>query len=148
MWNKKTQEEEKPYGVPARETMGVSITKGSNKMGYIGESIIVKGELSGNEDLTVDGKVEGKIELKDHNLTIGAAGKVLAEICAKTVTVTGEVNGNVVADEKIEITSTGKVKGDLVAPRVTIADGAQFKGSVDMGKHDASEYGHIEKMDE
>jgi cytoskeletal protein CcmA (bactofilin family) len=99
----------------------------------LGSSLIIKGEVSGSEDLTVDGRVEGRIDLKDHNLTIGANGKVHAEIHARNITVIGEVTGNVTADEKVDLTDTAKVVGDIKAPRIAISDGAQFKGSVEMG---------------
>jgi cytoskeletal protein CcmA (bactofilin family) len=90
--------------------------------------------LSGNEDLTIEGTVEGKIELKDHNLIVGSTGKIQAEVHAKAVNIQGEVQGNVRAEDRIEIATSGTVKGDLVAPRIIIADGARFKGSVDMEK--------------
>lgn len=100
----------------------------------IGKSICIKGELSGNEDLTIEGTVEGKVSLKDHNLVVGATGKIQAEIHAKAVTIQGEVHGNVHAEDRIELATSGTVKGDLVAPRIVIADGARFKGTVDMDK--------------
>ncbi|MDX1387715.1 MAG: polymer-forming cytoskeletal protein [Acidobacteriota bacterium] len=98
----------------------------------IGQSIQIKGELTGNEDLTIEGKVDGKIDLKDHNLTIGANGKIKAEIAAKTVVIIGEVIGNIVAHDKVEIAESGSVRGDIIAPRVVLADGSRFKGSIDM----------------
>lgn len=98
----------------------------------IGQSILIKGELSGNEDLTIEGKVEGKIELKDHNLIIGANGNIKAQIMAKSITVHGEVLGNVTATEKVEIKEKGKLRGDIISPRVIVNDGAFFKGGVDM----------------
>jgi len=100
----------------------------------IGQSIFISGELSGNEDLTIEGRVEGRIELRDHNLVIGPKGKIQAEIHAKTVTVHGEVVGNVRGDDRVEISNSGTVRGDIHAPRIIIADGARFKGSVDMEK--------------
>ena len=98
----------------------------------IGKSVIIKGELNGSEDLTVEGQVEGKIELKDHVLTIGPNGKIKAQVFAKALIVLGEVHGNVTATDKVEIRDGGSVDGDIVAPRVAIADGAHFRGSVDM----------------
>jgi len=100
----------------------------------IGGSLFIKGEVSGSEDLTVEGHVEGKIDLKEHHLAIAQTGRVNAEIHAKTVTILGEVTGNVHADEKVEIAESGRLMGDLYAPRVAISDGAQFRGSVDMGR--------------
>ena len=100
----------------------------------IGKSVVIKGELSGSEDLTIEGQVEGKIELKDHLLTIGPNARIKAQVFAKTVIVLGEVNGNVSASEKVEIRDGGSVDGDIVSPRVAIAEGAHFRGSVDMQK--------------
>jgi cytoskeletal protein CcmA (bactofilin family) len=98
----------------------------------IGKSVVIKGELNGSEDLTIEGHVEGKIELKDHVLTIGPNGKIKAQVFAKSVIVLGEVNGNVTASEKVDIRDGGSVDGDIVSPRVAIAEGAHFRGSVDM----------------
>ena len=98
----------------------------------IGKSVVIKGELNGSEDLTIEGHVEGKIELKDHVLTIGPNGKIKAQVFAKAVIVLGEVNGNVTATEKVDIRDGGSVDGDIVSPRVAIAEGAHFRGTVDM----------------
>ena len=104
----------------------------------IGKSVIIKGELTGNEDLTIDGHVEGTIQLKEHVLTIGANGRIKAQVFAKTVVVLGEVTGNVTASEKVDIRENGSVDGDIVAPRVSIAEGAHFRGSVDMQRKAAA----------
>ena len=98
----------------------------------IGQSVIVKGELTGSENLVIDGQVEGMIELRQHVLTIGPSGKIKAEVTAKSVVVLGHVVGNIIATEKIEICEDGSVDGDIAAPRVGIAEGAHFKGSIDM----------------
>jgi len=98
----------------------------------IGPSVHIKGTLSGREDLTVDGRVEGKITLRDHVLTIGANGHIEAELQAKAIVVHGKVVGNVIAEHRVEIAASGTVTGDIRAPRVSIADGAMFRGSVDM----------------
>ena len=98
----------------------------------IGKSVVIKGELNGSEDLTVEGQVEGKIELRDHVLTIGANGRIKAQVIAKAVVVLGEVHGNVTASEKVDIRDGGSVDGDIISPRVAIAEGAHFRGSVDM----------------
>ena len=98
----------------------------------IGKSVVIKGELSGSEDLTIEGHVEGKIQLKENVLTIGPNGKIKAEVFAKAVIVLGEVVGNVTASEKVDIRDNGSVDGDIVSPRVAIAEGAHFRGSVDM----------------
>jgi cytoskeletal protein CcmA (bactofilin family) len=98
----------------------------------IGKSVVIKGDLQGSEDLTIEGQVEGTIELKDHVLTIGPNGRIQAKVFAKTVIILGTVHGNVTASEKVDIRDGASVDGDLVAPRVGIAEGAQFHGSVDM----------------
>src|SRR5258708_40186817 len=98
----------------------------------IGKSVIIKGELNGSEDLTIEGHVEGTIQLRDHVLTIGPNGRIKSQIFAKAVIVLGEVNGNVSASDKVDIRENGSVDGDLIAPRVAIAEGAHFRGSVDM----------------
>jgi cytoskeletal protein CcmA (bactofilin family) len=100
----------------------------------IGKSVVIKGELNGSEDLTIEGHVEGKIELRDHVLTIGPNGKIKAELFAKSVVVLGEVIGNVSASEKVDIRENGSVEGDITSPRVAIAEGAHFRGSVDMAQ--------------
>jgi cytoskeletal protein CcmA (bactofilin family) len=98
----------------------------------IGKSVVIKGELSGSEDLTIEGNVEGRIELKENILTIGPNGKIRAEVFAKAVIVLGEVTGNVTASEKVDIRDNGSVDGDITSPRVAIAEGAHFRGAVDM----------------
>ena len=103
----------------------------------IGKSVVIKGELNGSEDLTIEGHVEGKIELKDHVLTIGPNGKIKAQVLAKSVIVLGEVNGNVTATEKVDIRDGGSVDGDIISPRVAIAEGAHFRGTVDMQRKNA-----------
>jgi cytoskeletal protein CcmA (bactofilin family) len=100
----------------------------------IGKSVVIKGELNGSEDLTIEGHVEGKIELRDHVLTIGPNGRIKAELHAKSVVVLGEVIGNVSASEKVDIRENGSVEGDITSPRVAIAEGAHFRGSVDMAQ--------------
>jgi len=117
--------------VPRRETQPME------KIVNIGQSVQIKGELTGNEDLTIEGMVDGKILVKDHNLTIGANGRIKAEVHAKTVVVVGQVNGNITADDKVEIAPSGSVEGDIRAPRVAISDGARFRGSIDMERDKA-----------
>jgi cytoskeletal protein CcmA (bactofilin family) len=104
----------------------------------IGKSVVIKGELSGSEDLTIEGHVEGRIDLKDNVLTIGPNGKIKAEVFAKSVVVLGEVTGNVTASEKVDIRDNGSVDGDIASPRVAIAEGAHFRGSVDMQRQGAA----------
>jgi cytoskeletal protein CcmA (bactofilin family) len=120
---------------PSRDFIAAPARAGASKnegIVNIGQSICIRGELTGDEDLTIEGKVDGKIDLKEHNLTIGPNGRIQAEVGAKSVLIRGEVTGNISAQEKIELAETGRVNGDMVAPRIVIADGARFKGSVDM----------------
>jgi cytoskeletal protein CcmA (bactofilin family) len=98
----------------------------------IGQSVKIKGTLIGKEDLTIDGKVEGKIQLEEHKLTIGENGVIQAEVQAKNIAIHGRLDGDVSADDKVEISATGSVRGDIRAPRVAILDGATFKGGIDM----------------
>ena len=104
----------------------------------IGKSVVIKGELNGSEDLTIEGHVEGTIQLRDHVLTIGPNGKIKAQVFAKSVIVLGEVTGNVTASDKVDIRDNGSVDGDIVSPRVAIAEGAHFRGSVDMQRKGAA----------
>jgi len=104
----------------------------------IGKSVVIKGELNGSEDLTIEGQVEGTIQLKEHVLTIGPNGKIKAQVFAKSVIVLGEVTGNVTATEKVDIRDKGSVDGDIILPRVAIAEGAHFRGSVDMQRKAAA----------
>ena len=104
----------------------------------IGKSVVIKGELNGSEDLTIEGQVEGTIQLRDHVLTIGPNGKIKAQVFAKSVIVLGEITGNVTASEKVDIRDKGSVDGDIVSPRVAIAEGAHFRGSVDMQRKTAA----------
>ena len=104
----------------------------------IGKSVVIKGELNGSEDLTIEGHVEGTIQLRDHVLTIGPNGRIKAQVFAKSVIVLGEVTGNVTASDKVDIRDNGSVDGDIISPRVAIAEGAHFRGSVDMQRKGAA----------
>ena len=119
-----------PVGAPApRSDVRTNMEK---DIVNIGKSVVIKGELNGSEDLTIEGHVEGTIQLRDHVLTIGPNGRIKAQVFAKAVIVLGEVTGNVTASEKVDIRDNGSVDGDIVSPRVAIAEGAHFRGSVDM----------------
>jgi cytoskeletal protein CcmA (bactofilin family) len=117
---------------PARPQPVASADRGLERTVNIGKSVVIKGELSGSEDLTIEGQVEGKIELRQNVLTIGPNGKIKAQVFAKSVVILGEVTGNVTASEKVDIRDNGAVDGDIAAPRVAIAEGAHFRGSIDM----------------
>ena len=98
----------------------------------LGTSVVIKGELSASEDLTLCGHLEGSVRLPDHTLTIGANAEVKAEILAKTVIILGAVTGNVTATERLDVRSTGAVIGDVASPRLVIADGGTLRGKVQM----------------
>jgi cytoskeletal protein CcmA (bactofilin family) len=101
--------------------------------------MVVKGELSGKEDLTVEGQFEGTIDVPENTVTVGAQGQVKSEIRARHVVVHGSVSGKIAAREKIDIRRTGNVIGDLVAAGVAIEDGAYFKGSIEILREGKSE---------
>ena len=100
----------------------------------LGPSLHVKGEISGNEDLLIDGSVEGLIQLDERKLTVGATAKLTADIIAREVVVYGSVKGNLRAKDRIEIKKDGSVNGDLTTARISIEDGAYFKGSIEIDK--------------
>lgn len=114
-----------------RNNPGTDVTSAAARFG---SSLIFKGDLSGDEDLVIEGQFEGKIDLENQNLVIEPGSKVKAEIRVKNITINGEVAGNVHASGKVFISQEGQMKGDINAPRVSIMDGAQFKGSVKMEK--------------
>ena len=96
----------------------------------LGKSVMIKGELSGSEDLTLYGRMEGSVRLPEYTLTIGPDADIQAEISAKTVVIMGGVTGNVVAGERVEIRATGSVTGDIASPRFAIQDGGCMRGKV------------------
>jgi len=102
----------------------------TREVAHIGKSVIIKGELSGSEDLYLDGEVEGSIELKQHSVTIGPNGRAKAKITAKSIVIEGKVDGNIVGSERVEVCSTAVVHGDIATKRIVIAEGGSFRGSV------------------
>jgi len=98
----------------------------------IGPSIFIKGDLTGEEDLVIEGRVEGKVDLKQNNVTVGKNGKVRADVFGRVVIIEGEVNGNVFAREQAILRQSGEIRGNITAPRVVLEDGSRFKGSIDM----------------
>ena len=123
---------------PARRPGGEAARSIERDVVNIGKSVVIKGELNGSEDLTIEGQVDGKIELRQHVLTIGPNGKINAEVFAKSVIVLGEVTGNITSTDKVNIRENGSVDGDITAPRVAIAEGAHFRGSIDMQRSKAT----------
>jgi len=119
-----------------------SEARNSGKPATIGQSVQIKGELMGQEDLIIDGKIDGKINVEGHHLTIGANGHINAEVHAKSVQINGKVTGNITADDKVEISPSGSVQGDITSPRVALADGSSFKGSIDMARKNSGATGN------
>jgi cytoskeletal protein CcmA (bactofilin family) len=101
---------------------------------HIGKSVVVKGELSGSEDLYLDGEVEGSIELRGNSLTVGPNGRVRANVHAKDVVVHGKVDGNIRGTERVELKKSAVLNGDIATQRIVIEDGAYFKGAIDIQK--------------
>jgi cytoskeletal protein CcmA (bactofilin family) len=100
--------------------------------GLIGKAIRIKGELHGEEDLIIEGKVEGTISLKKNHLILERSAVITAHVEVQNVTIKGQMNGNTSASDKVEITADAKIVGDIRAPRLVMAEGAKFKGSVEM----------------
>ena len=150
MWNRRKDEEFaiKPASAPptssalAKEGIPMSTLPGrtnephfDNPRGgsaVLGKSVIVKGQIFSREDLTIDGEVEGTVELQEHRLTVGPNGKVIAGIKAREVVVLGTIHGNVETTDKIDIRKDAKLLGDIKTARVVIEDGAYFKGNIDI----------------
>ncbi len=116
--------------------------EGRGDMANIGKSITIAGDLTGEEDLVIEGKVEGKVTLPNSQLTIGANGTIKAEVQAKSVVVIGRVSGNVRGTERVEIQATGIVEGDVVAPRLIVAEGAVLNGSIQMSAKPGAAVAH------
>ena len=133
MW--KQDESAKPLGASkdsAAARAPADTKPGANVVMDLGKSVVIKGELSASEDLTLYGQMEGSITLPDHTLTIAPHADIKAAINANTVVVLGAVTGNVTARERVEIQTTGSVAGDVTSPRLAIADGGCLSGTVQM----------------
>lgn len=119
-------------GTPSQpETRPVTAVSGGAKAS-IGATILIKGDVTGDENLHIEGKVEGTVSLASHELVVGKSGKVHADITAKLIRIDGEVQGDITGKEKVIISATGNVRGNIVTPRMSLEDGAKFKGSIDM----------------
>ena len=121
---------------PKSTTSIPSSTSMSRSTAVIGATVHIKGDITSEENLIIEGQVDGTISLKGHELIIGQSGKANANITAKVIKVDGQVEGDLVGKEKIVISKTGNAKGNIVAPTVILEEGGKFKGSIDMG-HDA-----------
>jgi cytoskeletal protein CcmA (bactofilin family) len=151
MWNRRKEEEQtlKPASAPptsselAKEGIPMSTLPGRHSIephvephrggqAVLGKSVIVKGQILSREDLTIDGEVEGTVELQEHRLTVGANGRLTASVKAREIVVLGTVHGNVETTDKIEIRKDAKLVGDIKTARIVIEDGAYFKGNIDI----------------
>ena len=155
MWNRRKEEEPAPRTTSAPPTSSEPAKEGTpmsslpsrpteprsdvvrGGAAIIGKSVVLKGQIYGREDLTIDGEVEGTVELQEHRLTIGPNGKVVATIKAREIVVLGTVQGNIETREKIDIRKEAKVVGDIRTARIVIEDGAYFKGSIDIVRAEA-----------
>jgi cytoskeletal protein CcmA (bactofilin family) len=127
MWKKPKDENPKPKSPP----LGKSPIEQLKEQAVIGPSTSIKGELSGEEDLMIQGRVEGKIDLRKNNVTVGRNGHIKGDIYGKIISIEGQVQGNLFGEEKVVIRESGVVHGNMRTPRFSLEDGAQFKGSID-----------------
>ncbi len=128
MWEKKEDETAKPESPP----LGKSPVEQLKELTIIGPSIRIKGTLSGKEDLIIQGRVEGKIDLKKNNITVDKSGRITGDIYGKSITIEGEVEGNLFGEKKIVLQPSGVVRGNMRSPAVHLEEGAKFKGNIDM----------------
>ena len=156
MWNRRKEDEHytpKPAAAPptpselAKEGIPMSTLPGRSAsephmdahrgQAVLGKSVIVKGQIFSREDLTIDGEVEGTVELQEHRLTVGPNGKVMASVKAREIVVLGTIHGNVETTDKIDIRKEAKLVGDIRTARIVIEDGAFFKGNIDIVRAEA-----------
>lgn len=153
MWNKRKEEEYPPKSAatpaapasPVKENAPMSTPSApayhppaeSRGPAVIGKSVMIKGQIFSREDLTIDGEIDGSVELHEHRLTVGPNGKLQAGVKAREVVVLGTIHGNVEASDKIDIRKDAKLVGDIKTARIVIEDGAYFKGSIDIARPEA-----------
>jgi len=141
MWKKPEEENSE---LPA-QTFKKSPIEQLKEKAVVGPSIKIQGELTGEEDLLIQGRVEGRIELRKNNVTVGKNGSVQADIYGKIISVEGEVEGDLFGEEKIIVRKSGTVRGNMTAPRVNLEDGAKFKGAIDMESKEGERKPPLEK---
>lgn len=142
IWKKSDEDNpptQTPIQPPPKPSAPRSQPPSAKERALIGSSIKIEGSLSGGEDLFVEGRVKGKIDLDQHNVTIGTTGRIKADIQGQSIVVMGEVEGNLYGSEQIILRKSSKVRGDLFSPRVSLEDGSDFKGSIDMTSKPAVE---------
>jgi cytoskeletal protein CcmA (bactofilin family) len=141
-WKKSNQDNpptQTPFQNPPQPSAPQSQAPSTKGQALIGSSIKIEGNLLGGEDLLVEGQIDGKIELDQHNVTIGSNGRIKADIHGRSIIVMGEVKGNLYGSEQIVLRKSSKVRGSLFAARVSLEDGSDFKGSIDMTSKPAAE---------
>jgi len=143
MWKKSEPEESHPQPTQAPMPQPAAMPRTSapavrEQQAVIGSTIVIKGDLSGEEDLSIEGRLEGKIESRRHSVTIGKNGRIKGDIYAKTITIEGNVEGNLYGEEQLIVRQSGTVRGNITAPRVALEDGSNFKGSIDMSPKEKS----------
>ncbi len=145
VWNKGSDE---PISQPrtargseasARTASEPARASGRDRVASLGPSISISGNLSGKEDLIIEGTVEGQIHVEGHKVTVSESGRVKADVFGKSICVEGQVNGNLFGDEQVVIRESGRVRGNVTAPRVNLENGSKFKGSIDMQPGTAAE---------
>jgi len=136
MWKKSEPEAARPQPAPASQAQTAPAPRNpvpqTRERAVIGPTIYIKGNLTGEEDILIEGQVDGKIELRHHSVTIGKNGRIKADIYGKVITIEGTVEGNLFGEEQLTVRQTGNVQGNIVAPRVALEDGSNFRGSIDM----------------
>lgn len=137
MFNKREHEQDsstetRTTGASSAPDAGTARSAGTGKSAVIGPTISINGELKGEEDLIVEGTIEGTVELKQNTLTIGPQGTLKAQVYAHTILVDGTVNGDLYASERISIRKSARIEGNILAPRISLEDGARFRGTIDM----------------
>lgn len=137
MWNRdddETSEATDAADAPPEPATGGGHTGRGDRRAVIGASIEIQGEVTGSEDLTIQGHVDGSVTLEEHAVTVGPDGRVAADIVARVIEVEGRVDGDLKAEEQVALRGTARVEGDISAPRVVLDDGSYFRGEVDMGE--------------
>ena len=136
MWKKSEPVEPRsqPAAAPQAQSSMAQRSSGMTAGGRatIGPTVSIKGNLTSEEDLLMEGRLEGKIEIRQHSITVGKKGQIKADIYGKVITVEGKVEGNLYGEEQLIVRQSGNVRGNIVAPRVILEDGSNFKGSIDM----------------
>lgn len=143
MWKKSEPEESQSQPAPApipqpTAAPRTSVAQVREQPSVVGSSIFIKGDLTGEDDLLIEGRLEGKIELRRHSVTVGKSGRIQGDIYGKLITVEGTVEGNLYGEEQLIVRHSGTVRGNIVSPRVALEDGSNFKGSIDMSPKEKS----------